>query len=288
MLEIDVLPELIKYRDILIELAEEVWRRQNPDKAYLPKGFRKNIRLAFQEMRAGSTRIPLVRLIEADDDALEFHTPDEVDRAAELIDATFLAASNDEPLPEDLPVRIIPMFEGLGKTLRDDEGIETVARDPAQCARFDPRIRQRIIERVQEAYEDLIDLEGEVRAAALRTSDGGTFRIHLGDGVAVEGAFTPEQEGEVTEALHKHHELRIRVRGLGEFARNGRIQRILRVDALEKHSVQEDRFDPNAEPIWKVIAAMGASVPEEERAKIPRDASINLDYYLYGSKKEEP
>jgi hypothetical protein len=288
LLDIDVLPELVQYKRILIQTAKEEWRRRNPEKRRLRKGFEDNVRVALDDLREGSTSVALVRLVEADDDALEFHTPDELDRAAEIMDATSLAADSDESFPNDLPAQVIPMFGSLGQSLRDDEYIETTTRDPSRCARFDARIRQRIIERGQSSYEDEINLEGEVRMASLRTQDGGTFTLHLEDGIFVDGVFSTEQESEVTEALHKHHTLRIRIRGLGEFSRDGKIKRILRVDFLEKHSFQEERFDPNAKPIWEALAEIGKSVPEEEWAKIPQDASVNLDYYLYGSAKEEP
>ena len=40
-------------------------------------------------------------------------------------------------------------------------------------------------------------------------------------------------------------------------------------------------------PIWEVIEKIGASVPKEEWAKVPTDASKNLDHYLYGHPKLE-
>ena len=35
-------------------------------------------------------------------------------------------------------------------------------------------------------------------------------------------------------------------------------------------------------PLWRMIVDLGAQIPDEEWAKIPNDASINLDRYLYG------
>ncbi len=35
-------------------------------------------------------------------------------------------------------------------------------------------------------------------------------------------------------------------------------------------------------PFWKIVVDLGAQIPDEEWAKIPNDASVNLDRYLYG------
>jgi hypothetical protein len=40
-------------------------------------------------------------------------------------------------------------------------------------------------------------------------------------------------------------------------------------------------------PIWEVAMELGASVPESDWAKVPRDLSKNLDHYLYGAPKQE-
>jgi hypothetical protein len=40
-------------------------------------------------------------------------------------------------------------------------------------------------------------------------------------------------------------------------------------------------FDENAPPIWETVEALGKEIPDEEWAKLPNDASINLDHYLY-------
>ena len=39
-------------------------------------------------------------------------------------------------------------------------------------------------------------------------------------------------------------------------------------------------------PLWEVIAEIASSVPDQEWAKIPSDASYQLDHYLYGAPKK--
>jgi hypothetical protein len=40
-------------------------------------------------------------------------------------------------------------------------------------------------------------------------------------------------------------------------------------------------------PIWEIAVEIGAEVPDEEWAKLPRDLSMNLDAYLYGEPESD-
>ena len=40
-------------------------------------------------------------------------------------------------------------------------------------------------------------------------------------------------------------------------------------------------------PVWERVVEIGAAVPSEDWARVPRDLSKNLDHYLYGAPKEE-
>ena len=40
-------------------------------------------------------------------------------------------------------------------------------------------------------------------------------------------------------------------------------------------------------PLYQRLLKLADEIPDEEFDKLPVDASLNLDYYLYGSKKKE-
>jgi hypothetical protein len=285
-LDFDVLSELQTYKKILIETAKEEWRRLNPGRERLPRGFEENIHLGFHELHDGSCAVPVERIIEVEDGAIELYVPDEVDEAARIIDATLIAARDDAPFPDRLPARIIPMFEEWGRTLAPDEGIVLDGQN-GNGARFDATIRERILNTKRDRYEDRVDLVGEVRAAELRTREGGSFLILLDNGDLVPGVFTDEQETRITKALQEHRQVRLRIMGLGEFEASGQLRRIVRVDRLEERPAGETPFDPDAPPIWETVAGIGRSIPEEEWDKVPTDLAANLDHYLYGKPKED-
>jgi hypothetical protein len=41
-------------------------------------------------------------------------------------------------------------------------------------------------------------------------------------------------------------------------------------------------------PIWERIAEAAKAIPEEEWKRLPTDASVNIDHYLYGAPKKQP
>lgn len=64
--DLDVLPDLLAYKTLLVETAKELWRRKNPERERLPKNFEDSLSLKFYEVRAGSAAIPLIREIETE------------------------------------------------------------------------------------------------------------------------------------------------------------------------------------------------------------------------------
>lgn len=59
------------------------------------------------------------------------------------------------------------------------------------------------------------------------------------------------------------------------------------VDAYAPRTRRRRKPAEDKRPIWEKIAELGREIPPEEWAKIPRDASINLEHYLYGAPRVE-
>jgi hypothetical protein len=135
----------------------------------------------------------------------------------------------------------------------------------------------------QNNHKKHIELRGEVRAADL---DGRQFSLRLDDGSKIVATFTTEQEGRITEALRDHTSRRLRLTGRAEVAPTGKIKRIASVESLTVESAVARQPVAGAKPIWEVALEIGASVPEEEWAKVPTDGARNLHHYLYGAPKE--
>ncbi len=62
---------------------------------------------------------------------------------------------------------------------------------------------------------------------------------------------------------------------------------LITVERDRKNISGEAELATDSRPFWERIVELGASIPEEEWEKVPKDLSINLDHYLYGAPKEE-
>ena len=129
---------------------------------------------------------------------------------------------------------------------------------------------------------EYIELRGEVRAADL---DSRQFSLRLDDGTRIVAEFTTGQEDTITEALREHTSRWLRLKGTAEVARTGRIKRVASVESLAIEPAETPRPGSSSKPIWEVALEIGASVPEEEWAKVPTDLAKNLHHYLYGAPK---
>ncbi|PIW64943.1 MAG: hypothetical protein COW13_00200 [Candidatus Omnitrophica bacterium CG12_big_fil_rev_8_21_14_0_65_50_5] len=285
-LDLDVLPELIAYKTLLIETAKALWRAKNPDRPRIKRNFEDGLKLKFYTIQPGSVAIPIEREYEVEESLFPIvRKPDELDEAAALLDEAMNAAAADQLLPAGFPKNVIPFFDDLGKTLREDESIEfSPARGGAKII-YTREVRDRLLKRSANEYSDQLNVHGEIRAASL---DGNRFTVRQDDGTKVEGRFQPEQEVIVTDALREHVSCRVEIQGVGFFSADGILRRIDRVDRLVVRRLGEQSYDSTARPIWDVVEELGQSIPAEEWEKLPKDASINLDKYLYGKGESQP
>jgi hypothetical protein len=275
-LDVDVLPEIIAYKDLVIDTAKEIWRNKNPGKTRLPKGFGSDLSVKFFELREGSTLVPLER--EYANAPMQMDLPDIFDDAADILDGAVQAANLGSPPPSDLPSSVIQQLSEFGKTLDDDDCVGFKSRRHTSMAFFDKLAKERIAGWAAPTYFDEVEYTGEIRAADL---DGSKFTIRVENGRKLGGIFTPEQERIVIDALSHHDTQRLKIKGQAEFyAHDGKPKRINRVDELRPiDSSIEDELDVNL-PFWRKIEAISASVPSEEWDRVPVDLSEDPSKYM--------
>lgn len=283
-LDVDCVGELAAYKRLVIECAKELWRRTNPDKERLPKGFEERLTLQFAELQPGSALVPLRRVVVQEQSPLDFD--DEFDQAAALIDDAIVAAERDELLPSAFPRNVIPLFREFGRTLRESETLFLQSRHHTTPAPYTAKARQRLAEWTELTYEDVVDVIGEVSMANVR---GGAFELTVATGQGpVKGKFSDAQEAEVLNALQAHATARLRVRGVGEFSQSDRLLRkFVRVDSASTATEHAQEFVEGIKPIWETLAEIGSSVPDEVWAQVPSDLSKRLDHYLYSSNEAD-
>lgn len=276
-LDVDCVSELLAYKKLVLECAKELWYRKYPGRERLPRGFEERLTLEFSEIRKGSAEVPLRRVVVNEQTPLHFG--DEFDDAANLIDATILAANQDQLLPADFPKNIIPLFRDFGKSLKDSETLFVQARNRESAAPYTAKARGCLAEWTEATFEDVVDITGEVSMANVR---GGTFELAINAGPLVRGKFSELQEAEILDALRAHKTVQLRVCGLGEFSTIDRLLRkFIRIDRATIVSSASAEFIENVKPIWETIVEMGASVSEDVWSQIPDDLGKRLDHYLY-------
>ncbi|MFZ5555280.1 MAG: hypothetical protein ACOZDY_00935 [Pseudomonadota bacterium] len=278
-LDVECTLELIAYRTLILECAKELWRRKNPGRVRLPKGFEEGFRVQFDRIEEGSAIVPLSRVREAAQAELDLG--DEFDEAAGLVDAAIGAAGRDDLLPEQLPSNVIPLFAGFGRTLRDDEVLFTRARGSSTEAPYTLKARAVLAQWAGPTYEDKVELAGEVRMANLGP---GAFRLLITEtGAQVEGRFDATQEALVLDALKNHRSVRLRVIGTAEFAtRDRQIKRLVRIDEVGLAPAEAGSFDDSAPPIWEQLAKIGLEAPAGTWDAVPADLSQRIDEVVYG------
>lgn len=278
-LDVECTQELIAYRTLILECAKELWRRKNPGRVRLPKGFEDGFRLQFDRVDPGSAVIPLRRVSEVAQGELDLG--DEFDEAATLIDAAISAADRDDLMPEQLPANVIPLFRDFGRSLRPDEVLFTRARNGNREAPYTANARARLAEWIGPTYEDTVDLVGEVRMANLGP---GAFRLQIAEtGGLVEGRFDAYQEALVLDALKNHRSVRLQVRGTAEFStRDRQIKRLARIEYVALAPGAAVPFDETAAPIWEQLASIGKQAPAGTWESVPDDLSMRIDEIVYG------
>ncbi|KKN05544.1 hypothetical protein LCGC14_1086300 [marine sediment metagenome] len=285
-LELDILPELVAYKRLVVETAKGLWRKANPDRDRLPKGFESGIRLQMTgPLKRESTAVPIVREY-VEEEALPFvlEVDDEVDDAADLIEESIVAAAAGSTMPRRIPRSVIPMFKNLGASLGRGDSISLKSARRDEPALFTADVRETLCRWTPPTYEDSIQIVGEVTEADVV---GRHFRVALPNDTRVQGEFTPEHERKVTSALHKHDRVRVAITGVGQYSSDeASLLRITRIDTLTPIETTEEAYDSGAPPVWKTLADLGRSVPAEAWEGIPTDLAEHFD--RYASDLDEP
>ncbi len=156
-LDLDVLNELLVYKEILVAAAGEIWLRQDQARLRVPGGFANDFRLGLTEIAAGSCSVRLECIVS--------ETPLEqaeiLRDAVHAVDSTLIAAQTAEPLPEEMPASVLNMFENWGKTLRPDESIMLTASD-GYVPVFNREIRDKLAVRTSEIMTTPLVKEDEL------------------------------------------------------------------------------------------------------------------------------
>ena len=281
-LDLRALSELSQFQKMVAETAKMIWRTANPERERLPHHFDEKVSLCLRRIEDGSAIAPLeVFMEEPDQGTLWEPEPIELNEAVKLAYEVFEAIGSDAELPERFPKVLLSEYTKWGQTLADEESVEmcVAEKEPVYLTTMH---RQKLAKYAETAYEDLVEISGEVFETDVRK---GRFQLSSAEDPPVTVSFTPQQEDQVTTALKEHNTVRMCVKGSGEFSPQGKLLRVLKVNELKL--ITNDRsYDQSARPIEELLNELAKEVPQDEWDKLPSDLNENLDHYLYGVPKE--
>ncbi|MCK6588581.1 MAG: HEAT repeat domain-containing protein [Polyangiaceae bacterium] len=252
-LDLRDLEELIAVREAIFDLAEFVWRRNNPKLKNLPAHFRKQIDVRIFEVEPGSSIFPFERPIDLDTGPASRvrRRTEELPEAAHILTASWSAAIKDEQPPYALPDLIVDKIKAIGSTRTPNEivDIETFmptvheqtlrlfVEDPVESikATLDSTAREKG-ERNLDAFkvaaahglaqiieQDDYEVVGDVIEADRRTKSA---QLQL-NGRPIPIKLSPSQLHDVTLALHKDLDFRLHI--IGKVLLDAATGRVLRI-----------------------------------------------------------
>jgi hypothetical protein len=145
-LELGVLPELLAYRKLLLEIAKRLWRAESRGRRRLPRGFQESIQFkCYAIENNGSTAVSLKRMVHASElPSAGLDETDEIDEAAQLIDEGIEAIRRDEVLPEWLAKPVLALLARFGATLRPGETVKIQSALTLRPVELTHDVRERI------------------------------------------------------------------------------------------------------------------------------------------------
>lgn len=133
-LPLSVLGELKGYRDLVVDVAGRLYRREHPRCKKLPNGFSRKIDLRLAGIKHGCVVVEMTRISQDADDQLALWDEEEVDcveSARRLINATIktIKQNKNPSSVGDFPPESLSRLYRLGICLEDDEKITLAEED---------------------------------------------------------------------------------------------------------------------------------------------------------------
>lgn len=185
----DMLPDLAAYREVLIELAKTIYRRDHRDKVRLPRGFAASFHLALAGITPGRSAVAhAVQLPEVGQQApLRFAALDSYFAKARDEFVDIVAAANEGQY-DQLP-GLLEKINRFGRHLRDDEFIELRSLSTAKVVAYSSATRRNILSHGPTSYE--VPISGYYELNGVKASPP---TVHLlVDGREVDAVEVPEE-----------------------------------------------------------------------------------------------
>ncbi len=210
---IEVLSDLVAYRELLVVVARHLFREANPHRRRLAKNFDADFVLVLGKIGEGSTISPILRR-DPSPGVNSALFADYFEQARTEVEA-YLASPSTGIARHRLPDEALGRFAAFGRGLRDDEEVEI--RSPgSQGVVYSKVARRNLLLATESRYEEDVEIEGLVREVdkdkeqcKLKPDDGGRITVSF------PSMLLPQTFSSLVE------DQRISVRGVGTFNKDG-------------------------------------------------------------------
>lgn len=236
-LPLDVLPDLLAYRALVVDVAGHLFRQDHPGRERLPKGFDDSFRLDLVGVAPGSARAVL-SVVAAGALGMDTVEGGWFARARDLV-AECIAAP-DGAWPQEFPRKSFEHFNRVGRSLRDGERMELTRRNGGSAV-LTPSRRKTLVLAESRVYERSEEWEGTIdevdwtnRTCRLKRAQGGAVRIPM----------RADDESDIRRCAGRaQHRVKVRVSGTFDA-----MDKLAQVVGLESFAVQwnaalADQFD---------------------------------------------
>jgi hypothetical protein len=167
-LDLDVVPELLLFKTLIIEVAKDLWRKKNPGRERLTGNFEDRFQVKMFAIQGGSVTVPFERLYVSPEDSFAMiPSEDEFDEAVDLITQSINAVNGGNRLPSGISRRVLPYFAQLSDHLLADETMIFLAGRSSKESQFSGLTKKLFKNRIAADFEDEVVLRGELRSIIL-------------------------------------------------------------------------------------------------------------------------
>lgn len=245
-LPVEIARDLAAYETLVIELAKHLYLKDHPGKTRVPKGFSADFQLHLEKVDGGSA-MPLLSLVVAGTTAainlgLFPAEPTYFDRARDLITN---CVADEAALPQaGFPKHLLPHFNHVGRSLRDDESME-FSRGDLSPAQLTPERRKRLVLAAESEYEREVELVGFIEEVDWVKA---TFRLRLINSATCVVPMAPTFH-EMAREIGGHSRHQVSIKAVATYDSKDSLQKVITADAPEVQRNAElcARFDALAE-----------------------------------------
>ncbi|MCC1482106.1 hypothetical protein [Roseibaca sp. Y0-43] len=147
---VDALPAVHKYQDLLLKIAKEIWKEENPDKQNLPKNFNRLFELGLRGVITTKSKVVSLPRKPVDPDLFGNTSFDYVFAEAQEKLSAALVAANQNTHISPLPESSLASLKTISRTIKPGEYIDVFPKSSASGEKSF-RISEKSIQKIIDA-----------------------------------------------------------------------------------------------------------------------------------------